>query len=231
MLFFILVAIEKAKNGDVDSSNTQLSDVFILLSPPILIFFVVLDCADTLATFPNLSKRFSRVSNEMKKQLILNVDSEVYDSLSNRIHPYQFSELFLKDVWCLMDISMKLSVHISACTFSFDVLIRRLYFSVDIPDVKDPSRTYQLLIHRLQALNVSRFKNTAVFMNKVAGIKRAAPNNFDQNVRKPLPPLPLPQVRRNVRPLRSHPSRSHYFIDHNSFSCSTSTSFYIIKPI
>ena len=70
--------------------------------------------------------------------------------------------------------------------------------SIDMSDTKDPSRTYQLLIHRLQALNVSQFKNTAAFMTKISGAKRRLPDDFDQVVRKSLPPISTPFVLRTV---------------------------------
>lgn len=65
-------------------------------------------------------------------------------------------------------------------------------FSIDFPESKKPSRTYQLVIERLQALNKSKYNRHGSFMQRVAGVKRGAPSDLDQSVRTPLPAVPKP---------------------------------------
>ena len=65
---------------------------------------------DTLHTFPDPDSKFKRLSDDVKKTLLLNVDSEMYDQSGSRVHPFQYPDVFAKDVWCIMDVSMKLYV-------------------------------------------------------------------------------------------------------------------------
>lgn len=62
---------------------------------------------DTLDSFPDSDGKVNHLPHELKKQFILNAESEVYDSAGIRIHPYRYPEVFTKDVWCIMDVSMR----------------------------------------------------------------------------------------------------------------------------
>ena len=66
---------------------------------------------DSLYTFPDRDRKFKSIPDDVKKQFLLNVDAQVFDETGSKLHPYQYNEVFLKDVWCIMDVSMKLYVN------------------------------------------------------------------------------------------------------------------------